>query len=140
MTTSTLLVLLLTTLFASAPAHAAPGLRKIVGIFQARGGERFEVSLREREIILRTNAELSRYGLCGSPIVMKTSVVSSSERFAQAKFSPQAAGCSGMDGPIVVHYNRAITGVDVHLIDVVIRAPRGRDRGQTMRWSLHRVQ
>lgn len=139
MMTSATLVLLISSLFAS-PAQAAPGLQKIVGVFQARDGERFEVSLRGREIILRTNAELSRYGLCKSPIVMKTSAVSSSEGFAQAKFSPEAAGCIRMDGPIVVHYNRALTGVDVHLIDVVIRSPRGRDRGQTMRWSLDRIQ
>ncbi len=139
MMTSAILVLLVSSLFAS-PAQAAPGLQKIVGVFQSRDGERFEVSLRGREIILRTNAELSRYGLCRSPISMKTSAVSSSEGFAQAKFSPEAAGCTRMDGPIVVHYNRALTGVDVHLVDVVIRSPRGRDRGQTMRWSLKRVQ
>lgn len=132
-------VLLLSSLVAIS-AQAAPGLQKIVGVFQARSGERFEIALRGREIVLRTNAELSRYGLCKAPIVMKTSLISSSEGFAQAKFSPQAAGCARMDGPIVVHYNRALTGVDVHLIEVVIRSPRGRDRGQTMRWSLDRVQ
>lgn len=140
MTTSTSFLMLLTTLFTASPAHATPGLQKIVGVFHARGGERFEVSIRGREIILRTNAELSRYGLCKSPVVMRTNMVSSSEGFAQAKFSPEAAGCTRMDGPIVVHYNRALTGVDVHLVDVVIRSPRGRDRGQTMRWSLDRVQ
>jgi hypothetical protein len=121
-------------------AHADPGHQKILGSFHSQDGTQFVVSRKGAAFFLRTNAELSKYGLCASPISISSTLLSSSEGFAQLKFDPKSAGCRGMDGPIVLHYNRALTGIDVHLIDVVIRSPRGRDRGLTMRWSLRRLK
>lgn len=136
---TTLLAFAISGLGWTSTAQAVPGLQKLVGVFQSSRGERFIVSMKGNEVTLRTNAELSKYGLCRAQVTLKTTLLSSSEGFAQAKFRPSDAGCARIDGPITLHYNRAITGVDVHLIDVVIRQGRGRDRGQTMRWHLERT-
>jgi hypothetical protein len=125
---------------ASSTVHAAPGLAKLHGTYRSDEGRQFIVTVNGGKAILRTDAELSRYGLCKTPVVLVTANLDSDDDYAEARFDSAQGGCSHIDGPITLHYNRALTGVDVFLVDVVIRAGHGRDSGQSMRWHLTKIR
>jgi hypothetical protein len=120
-------------------ALAAPGLQKLPGTYVSDEGKQFVLSVSGRTATLRTNAELSRYDLCRSPVTLTTASLDSDDDYAEARFEMGRGICDRVDGPVTFHYNKALTGVDVYLVDVVIREGHGRDRGQTMRWHLRKV-
>ena len=121
-------------------ADANSDLSKILGTFHSSEGAVFATKLNGKAMLLKTNAELSRYGLCKAPLLLTTTNFDSNDGFAEARFEVDRAACpGGTDGPVTLHYNRTIFGDDVFLVDVVVRKGHGRDRGQTMRWHLRKM-
>ena len=122
-------------------SNASTGLSKLAGVYKSDEGNQFVVSIQGRSVRLRTNAELSRYNDCRTPLTLISKSTSSDDGFAEAMFNINSSQCPGIDGPIVLHYNLApLTGVDVYLVDVVVREGHGRSQGQTMRWHLTKVR
>ncbi len=121
-------------------SFAETPLSKLAGVFVSSEGVRFEVSVRGSSVILRTRAELSRYGLCKTPLTIVSKAARTGFEAAEARFAVRQDQCA-IDGPIVLHYNRTLIGDrDIYLVDVVIRSGTGRRHsGQTMRWSLTKI-
>jgi hypothetical protein len=135
-------------LLSTSPAYAKlpVGLLKLVGTFVSDDGYRFVVTPAGNALALRTNAELTRYPECHTKIGKATGVYTFPEdpEFGEVFYQLSRDYCPYLDGKVTLHHNRALTGVDVYLIDVQIR-PRSTVPGQgpndeiTMRWSLTKI-
>lgn len=139
---------LLGSLAGPAPAQAAlpPDLAKLVGTYVSEG-HRFVVTPAGNTLALRTDAELTKESGCHTRVGPATGQYYD-PRFpgaAEVYYQLDRENCPGVDGAVTLHYNRAFTGVDVFLIDVMIQRnsvpmnPHGITNGRSVRWSLTKV-
>ena len=118
-------------------------LAKLVGTYQSLG-QRIDVVPAGNTVALRTNADLSGDPACGTRVSRALGQYVSNSA-AEVQFQLSKGSCSNLDGAVTLHYNRAFTGVDVYLIDVVIRRnsvpmnPRNVQNGRSLRWSLTKL-
>jgi hypothetical protein len=132
-------------LFVSTQAHAAlpPSLAKLVGSYESRG-QRIDVIQAGNTLAIRTHADLSGDPACGTRVspALGQYVANSA---AEVHFQLSKGSCPNMDGALTLHYNRALTGVDVFLIDVVIHRNsmpsnvHNITNGRSIRWSLTKL-
>lgn len=131
----------------SAEAHLPSSLAKLVGVYVSRG-QKFVVVQDGHTLALITSADLTGNPSCKTRVGKATGQNSSESPYEAANvyFQLSKGQCPGIDGRVELHYNRALTGQPVYLIDVLLHRntipmnPLNSSNEKSIRWSLKKIR